>query len=118
MIGLEARVASAQVLYGSLVRTVTDQTNAVVPQAAVRVTNTSTGLSREAMTDVSGYYSIPNLPQGTYDISVAVSGFRPLTKKRVDVLINNVTHEDFGLDVGARRRIRDRGGECRPSSDD
>jgi hypothetical protein len=99
--GYEAPVASAQVLYGSIVGTVTDQANAVVPKAVVTVTNTSTGLSRQAATDGAGYYSIPNLLEGTYDLSVSASGFKPLTKKSVNVLINTVTRADAGLDVGA-----------------
>ncbi|MCL4854330.1 MAG: carboxypeptidase regulatory-like domain-containing protein, partial [Bryobacteraceae bacterium] len=70
-ISLYSPMASAQVLYGSIVGTVTDQSGAVVPKAAVRVTNTSTGLTREVTTDTSGYYSIPNLLQGTYDVSIA-----------------------------------------------
>ncbi|MGH9631074.1 MAG: carboxypeptidase-like regulatory domain-containing protein, partial [Bryobacteraceae bacterium] len=78
LISVDTPVASAQVLYGSIVGTVTDQTNAVVPQATVRVTNTSTALSREATTDASGYYSIPNLMQGSYDVSITAPGFKPL----------------------------------------
>src|SRR6266404_9057551 len=43
--------ASAQVLYGSIVGTVSDQANAVVPKTAVTVKNKSTGLSRQVNTD-------------------------------------------------------------------
>lgn len=98
--GYEAPVALAQVLYGSIIGTVTDQTNSVVPNTVVRVTNASTGLFRDASTDSAGYYSIPNLPQGTYDLSVSASGFKTLTQKSLDVLINNVTHVDVRLEVG------------------
>ena len=58
--GFEAPVASAQVLYGSIVGTVTDQASAVVPKAAVTVKNTATGLSRQVVADEAGYYSIPS----------------------------------------------------------
>src|SRR5690348_8137787 len=86
----EAPKASAQVLYGSIVGTVTDQASAVVPRANVSVANTSTGLARQTTTDDAGYYSIPNLPEGVYDLSVTAPGFRPLTQKGVNVLINTV----------------------------
>jgi hypothetical protein len=99
--GYEAPIASAQVLYGSIVGTVIDQANAVVPKAAVTVQNTSTGLSRQVTTDEAGYYSITNLLEGTYDVSVSAAGFRPLTQKGVNVLINNVTRADLALQVGA-----------------
>lgn len=100
-LGYEAPVASAQVLYGSIVGTVTDPTNAVVSKAVVTATNTSTGLSRQAATDGTGYYSIQNLLQGSYDLSVTSSGFKPLTQKGVNVLINTVTRIDVRLEVGA-----------------
>src|SRR6266487_4685335 len=91
--GYAAPTASAQVLYGSVVGTVTDQTGALISKANVTVTNTATGLARTASADDAGYYSIQNLPQGAYDLSVSAAGFRPLTQKGVNVLINlNYAH--------------------------
>src|SRR6185295_874183 len=98
--GCETPIASAQVLYGSIAGTVTDQTKAVVPAAVVTATNTSTGLSRQSNTDSEGYYSISNLPQGNYDLTISSAGFKPVTQKGLDVLINNVTHLDLRLEVG------------------
>jgi Carboxypeptidase regulatory-like domain/TonB dependent receptor len=99
-LGSGAPGASAQVLYGSIVGTVTDQTSAVVPSATIKVTNTSTGLSRQVTADSAGSYSIPNLLEGEYDLSVSASGFKPLTQKGVSVRINNVAHVDVRLEVG------------------
>jgi Carboxypeptidase regulatory-like domain len=98
---LIAATASAQVLYGSVVGTLTDATGAVVPNATVTVTNTSTGLSRGATTDQAGYYSIPNLQEGTYDLSVTASGFKPYTQKDINVSVNRVTRIDAKVEVGA-----------------
>jgi carboxypeptidase family protein/TonB-dependent receptor-like protein len=101
VMGSTARTASAQVLYGSIAGTLTDETGAVVPRATVNVTNTSTGLSRQATTDDSGHYSIPNLLEGTYDVSVNASGFRPYTQKGVTVRINAATQVDAVVQLGA-----------------
>ena len=101
VMGCTARTASAQVLYGSIVGTLTDETGAVVPKAAVTVTNTATGLSRQATADDAGYYSIPNLPEGTYDLSVTARGFKPYTEKGVNVPINSVTRLNATIHVGA-----------------
>jgi hypothetical protein len=92
---------SAQVLYGSIVGTVTDPSGAVVSKANVTVTNPSIGLTRSVSANDDGYYSIPNLPQGAYDVSVNAPGFKPLTQKGVDVRINNVSRADLSLEVGA-----------------
>ncbi|MGH9692975.1 MAG: carboxypeptidase-like regulatory domain-containing protein, partial [Bryobacteraceae bacterium] len=100
IVGSQSSRATAQVLYGSLVGTITDQTRAVVPNAAVRVTNTQTGLVRESAADNAGNYSIPNLLEGDYDLLVSARGFKPLTQKRVSIQINNVTHVDASLEIG------------------
>src|SRR5260370_10752923 len=100
-LGYDARSASGQVLYGSIVGTVTDPTGSVISKAGVTVTDTSTGLSRQASPDEAGYYSIPNLPPGTYDLSVSATGFKPLTQRNVNVLINAVTRADLSLEGGA-----------------
>ena len=101
VMGNAARPASAQVLYGSIVGTLTDETGAVVPNAVVDVTNTSTGLSRQATTDGAGYYAIRNLLEGTYDLSVKASGFKPYTQTGVNVPISVVTRVDVTITVGA-----------------
>jgi hypothetical protein len=93
--------AKGQVLYGSLVGTVTDQTGAVVPAATVTVKNTNTGLTREATTNAEGFYSIRNLLEGTYDLTVSKSGFRPYTQTGIGVSINNVTRINPSLELGA-----------------
>src|SRR5215207_4178795 len=83
--GYAAGALSAQVLYGSIAGTLTDPTGAVVPKAVVSVKNTSTGLTRQGTTDEAGYYSIPNLAEGTYDLSVTATGFGPYTQTGVPV---------------------------------
>jgi hypothetical protein len=93
--------ATAQVLYGTVVGTVTDPTGAAIPKASVTVVNTATGLSRQVTTDETGYFSVPNLLQGTYDITVSASGFKPFTRRGVSVLTNTVTRVDATLEVGA-----------------
>ncbi len=72
----------------------------MVSKAVVTAANTSTGLSREATTDAAGYYSIANLLEGTYDLSVRAGGFKPYTQRGVEVPINVVTRVDIAIRVG------------------
>ena len=81
VMGYTARTASAQVLYGSIVGTLTDETGAVVPNAVVSVKNASTGLSRQATTDGTGHYSIQNLLEAPTTSRSAQAGSN-LTRKR------------------------------------
>ncbi len=83
----------AQSFRGSLVGAVIDQSGAAVPSAPVVATNQATGVSRSTATDPSGNFSIPELPIGTYTVSVKVEGFTPVTQANVRV------------DVAAERRV-------------
>lgn len=55
--------------------TVTDQTGAVVANAAVTVVNKGTGAERMATTDGNGYYRVAGLVPGVYSIKIESSGF-------------------------------------------
>lgn len=93
--------ADAQVLYGSVTGTVTDQTGAAVARAHVVATNRATSVQREADTDENGHYRIPDLPSGSYDLKVTATGFKPLTQTGLSITANTVTDADIALQVGA-----------------
>jgi hypothetical protein len=102
---------SAQYLTGSVVGTVIDQSGAIVPEARVTVTNERTGLTRQTVTDSRGHYRAVDLPEGTYTITVAATGFIPLKKTGVQVVIGQVNAQDLQLHVGSvRQTITVRGG--------
>src|SRR5215471_15089714 len=55
---------------------VKDQSGAVLPGVEITATQTATGAKRNAVTDESGSYILPNLPIGPYTIEAALPGFR------------------------------------------
>src|SRR5579859_3588470 len=67
--------ALAQLTTADIVGTVTDTTGAVVPNAAVVLTNAGTNEKRTATTNASGDYNFTLLPVGHYSISVKATGF-------------------------------------------
>src|SRR5262245_59852873 len=71
-----ASLASGQVTSGTIFGTVKDQSGAVVPNASVIVNNGATGVSRTVATNESGGFVVPNLPPGTYTITVSAEGFK------------------------------------------
>jgi Carboxypeptidase regulatory-like domain/TonB dependent receptor-like, beta-barrel len=91
---------SAQVLYGSLVGNVADETGAAVPGATVTITHVETGTSRDAVTDATGAYRFGTLQPGTYTVTVKLTGFRTFTRTGVPVTLNNVSRVDAALQVG------------------
>src|SRR6266542_4355320 len=94
------RTMTAQILYGSVTGTITDQTGAVVPAVQVSATNDATGLKRQATTDAAGIFRLLDLPQGAYTIEATAAGFRPLKKTNVAVVIGQVNAQDLQLTVG------------------
>ena len=91
---------TAQVLYGSLVGNVTDETGAAIPGATVTITHRETGASREGVTDGTGAYRFPALQSGTYTVTVKLSGFRTFTRSEIALTLNTVTRVDAALQVG------------------
>ncbi len=92
--------APAQVLYGSIVGTVEDPSGAVIPGAALSITNVATNTVREVTADDEGRYTAINLPAGSYTITATAPGFRTTTRAGVIVTINNVTRVNVRLQVG------------------
>ena len=57
----------AQILYGSIVGTVTDAQGAHVPGATVSIVSKDTNLTRDTVTDSEGNYNLTNVHPGSYD---------------------------------------------------
>ncbi|MPZ17422.1 MAG: hypothetical protein GEV06_05875 [Luteitalea sp.] len=100
-IALSKRPAVAQVLYGGLVGSVTDSSDAAVPGATVTATNTNTGLVLETVSGDNGNYSFTNVQPGPYDVQVVLQGFREFLRTGVPVTVNTISRIDVRLEVGA-----------------
>ena len=68
---------------GELKGSVTDQTGAVVPGAAVAIKNVLTGVVTPATTNNSGLYDVPFLPPGRYTIAFSKQGFRDFLREGI-----------------------------------
>lgn len=97
---LTPAAARAQVLYGSIVGNVTDNTGASLPGATVTVTNLETSAVRETVTDEAGAYSVPTLQPGRYSVAVAITGFSTATRPDVVVTLNSVSRVNIALQLG------------------
>lgn len=71
-----ASAAQGQTFRGTILGTVTDSSGAAIAGATVTVKNTGTGLTRTVATSDDGSYAVPELPIGTYTVSVEKSGFK------------------------------------------
>jgi hypothetical protein len=90
---LAAVALSAQTFRGTILGTATDASGAVVAGAKVTVKNVATGLERTTETSADGSYALPELPIGTYSVTVVLPGFQTFEAKEVTV------------DVASERRV-------------
>lgn len=86
---------------GSLIGRVTDPTQAVVPDAAVSIVNSSTNEKLEVRSDERGLYALGALQPGTYTIIVTKKGFSEVHVTGVEVNIASSSTVDVQMKVGA-----------------
>jgi hypothetical protein len=72
---LSASSGFGQTVLATVTGTIVDQTGATVPNAPVSVKNTETGQVYTAASSDAGNYTVPQLPLGEYNLTVAVPGF-------------------------------------------
>src|SRR5260370_20844089 len=90
----------AQVTGATLSGTITDASGAVVPGAQVIIANLSTEVTRKSLTQTDGLYSAPNLPPGSYGVTVSARGFATVTRKGITVNVGGNQILDIQLKVG------------------
>ena len=92
----------AQVTSGAIFGTVKDQSGAFIENATVSVRDAQTGVERNAVTTENGEFVLPNLPPGTYAISIQLAGFKGLEKTGLVLsAADHLNAGDFVLTVGA-----------------
>ncbi len=94
------RPALAQQTLGAITGTVTDPSGAVVSDATVKAVNIATNLEVVAHTK-NGSFLIPDLPAGTYRVTVTKDGFKTETHTQILVFGNRTTTVDTSLVVGS-----------------
>jgi hypothetical protein len=80
--------------------TVTDESGGLVQGARVTTIATETGLTRETTTNSAGFYSISNLPVGTYVVSVEQEGFSAAVVEDVRLSVHDTRELNVSLAVG------------------
>ena len=94
-------MARAQEATGKIVGTVFDQQGAVIPGAQVTVTDTATGVTSTGVTNKEGYFEVPNLPIGTYNVTVEQPGFDKIVTQAKELQINQTLRFNITLKVGS-----------------
>jgi hypothetical protein len=86
---------------GNIQGTVADPSGAVIPNAQVTLTNTATGGKHHSISSSGGVFSFPNLRVGTYNLSVAASGFKAYTRTGIVLEVGSNIGINVTMTVGA-----------------
>src|SRR5258706_5507256 len=86
-----------QITSATISGTVKDQTQAVLPGVDVVAKNVDTGLSRSAVTDANGYFTIAGLPPGTYETRATLAGFGTAIER-----VTLVVAQEAGLNLSLK----------------
>ncbi|HTS27883.1 MAG TPA: carboxypeptidase-like regulatory domain-containing protein [Bryobacteraceae bacterium] len=85
----------------SIAGIVTDEQNAAIPGAEVKVTDTGTGISQTTITNDAGRYVFANVVPGTYSILVTKQGFTVFKVAAQDVAVGTALTINAVLKVGS-----------------
>ncbi|MCU1337839.1 MAG: Cna B-type protein [Bryobacterales bacterium] len=86
---------------GSITGVVSDPAGAVVASAVIDARNVETGAVYHAASTNTGNYALSELPTGTYELSVAVPGFKKYVRQNLTLLVRQTLRVDVALQVGA-----------------
>jgi len=96
---------AAQGLFGTVSGVVTDPSGAVVPGAAVKVTNIQTNVVTTLTTNNVGAYNATSLNPGVYDVQADARGFKTAVVKGITLEVSANRRVDFVLEVGATTQV-------------
>ena len=86
---------------GSINGTITDAAQAVIPNAAVSVTNTDTGVTHAYTTNGAGLYNAAFLLPGHYTVDATASNFNKVEEKGITLQVGQTLTIDLTLKVSS-----------------
>jgi hypothetical protein len=103
MVGGLTPLASGQasITFAQLNGTVTDAGGRVIVSAAVTLRELDTNQSYAASTNDAGYYVVPNLPPGRYQLSVEYAGFSKFTQTGMALTVGQTATVNVRLNVAS-----------------
>jgi len=98
---LAALPAFAQLDTGSISGVVTDPSGSAVKDVAITAKEVATGTIYRTVSSATGYYVLPSVRTGTYEMRAELSGFKTGVYTGVVVTVGSHVGQDIALAVGA-----------------
>ena len=98
LLAMRAQVAMAQT--AQITGKVTDPSGAVVPGVEVSAVNLDNGSRRDTVSNSDGYYTLPLLQPGNYELRAQLSGFKTIARSGIKLEVQQVARIDLPLELG------------------
>jgi Carboxypeptidase regulatory-like domain/TonB dependent receptor len=98
-------IAHAQTFRGAINGSVTDTSGAVVAGAQVVATETATGVTHNSLSSSAGDFSFPDLPLGSYQVTVSDTGFNTVKVENVPVSAGTIYSVPVKLTVASSAEV-------------
>lgn len=92
-----AGVGNAQVITGTILGNVTDESKARLPGVTIGIKNLDIGETRSVTTDSSGNYRVPGLSLGRYEVRAELEGFQPKLRTGIALTVGREAVVNFAL---------------------
>jgi len=93
--------AFAQFDSGQISGFVRDAQQGALPGATVTVVNEATGNKRSTVTNSNGFYVLPDMPVGSYAVTVELSGFKKFMRTGIRLTATSQIAVDAELELGS-----------------
>ena len=93
--------AAAQTSKGFITGSIEDQNGASIPNAAVKITNLTTGVVRETVADGAGSFRLDAVDPGAYRLEASAQGFKTAKLDRIEVNAAQTASVSLRLEIGS-----------------
>jgi len=93
--------AAAQTSKGFVTGVVEDQNGAAIANASIKITNLTTGVSRDSVADSSGSFRIDAVDPGAYRLEATAQGFKTAKLDRIEVNAAQTLNLPLRLEIGS-----------------
>lgn len=90
----------AQVAGATVTGTITDTSEGAIAAAQVSITNTATGITTAVSTNSVGFYAIPNLIPGPYQVTIRADGFQTEIRSGITLTVGGRQVLNIAIQVG------------------
>src|SRR5262245_41157909 len=90
----------AQVTTATIAGVAQDSSGAVIPGVSITVKNLDTGITRTAITDEGGRYTVPDLTLGNYEVEAQLPGFQTEVRSGITLTVGRSALVNITLKVG------------------